>query len=207
MINIKKCMLFLNLILFGGISQAIPITVDFDSASTGTFTSFIEDGVEITKASGNSMVWTPSEPFGSQFILANSRSLYGTSNQFFLNLTDGGEFTLESFDIGTTFNGTGWDLNIIAWNSSSYIGGDTYTDIASNIVTETPNSLSGISVDRLLFSFTGSLSDSGFAGIDNIVLNTVSVPEPSTLALLIIGIIGVAFKGKMPNTYEPSACQ
>lgn len=196
-INIYLVVISIN--IFGPLCQAMPITIDFDSTDTSinstyrTHGFFMEDGFEIRRGSGYALPYPPLGPFDSQFILGGTRSIFNTVNQFFIRQESGGAFTLKSFDVGTVF-GSGWDLRIIGWNSSNYVGEDNYIDIPTAFTTLNSNFLNGLQVDRLLFGLTGSLhDDSGFAGIDNIVLETVEVPEPSSILLLTFGMLRLFF--------------
>ena len=129
-----------------------------------------------------------------------------------IEITTGGEFTLESVDVLSGLGNEGMSVSI-----AGYLGGmltgviNLAFPVYDPMVTPPPptsmaawvlsqswmldvNGASLGTVDRLVLTQTDGINRCGACGrryfLDNLVVDTVSVPEPATYSLLAIGLLG-----------------
>ncbi len=147
------------------------------SASDGTLLSSVTTGtaaLAVVGANGKSAVFAFS--MAGKADLSISLSAQRTSTGFTAQLWE------YSANGGSTWS-----------NIGSFIGGTTAGTIQSSFSNTgvlsfaSFSALDGVSDARLRVTFTGATSASGNNRLDNIQLNAVAVPEPSSGALLILG--------------------
>ncbi len=144
------------------------------SVTTGTVALAVVGGAGGTAANGKSAVFAFSMAGKADLSISLSaqRSGTGFSTQLWEYSADGGS----------------------TWgNVGSFIGGTTAGTIQSSFVNTGVlsfaafSALNGVSDARLRVTFTGASNSSGNNRLDNIQLNAVAVPEPSSGALLVLG--------------------
>jgi hypothetical protein len=142
--------------------------------TTGTSALAVVGGAGGTAANGKSAVFAFSMAGKADLSISLSaqRSGTGFSTQLWEYSADGGS----------------------TWgNIGSFIGGTTAGTIQDSFAKSgvlsfaSFSALDGVSDARLRVTFTGSSNSSGNNRLDNIQLNAVAVPEPSSGALLILG--------------------
>jgi hypothetical protein len=117
-----------------------------------------------------------------------------------LTQSNGGAFSLSSLDaavaylnLSSSFNAT--SLTIVG----TLLGGGTVSqgiglDLGASTMVFDSNWSNLISIE---FVASGSLNDTNAFVVDNIVLSPVSVPEPGTLALLGLGLVGMGMRRRI----------
>ena len=78
------------------------------------------------------------------------------------------------------------DGNQTAWTSNRYVN-FSFTD--------------GDRFDRVVLNSTGN----AFESDNHAFAKTVSVPEPGTLALLAVGLLGIGFRRRVASDFDPTA--
>jgi hypothetical protein len=190
-----------------GATGAEATTITFDTAPLGNFTgSVTEAGFTYSLASGG--LWVSANGNPGHDMEGN----YGTPGGGVLDVvssTPGATFTFQ----GTDFAAVGsspfnisfpFGLTVTGYLGGTAVGTDTYTLATStngtyNWVSETANTLAGLSIDDLKIDLAGvsahiTVTPSiAYAAIDNLQLGSgaASVPEPGSIALFGAGLAGI----------------
>ncbi|MDH5180915.1 MAG: PEP-CTERM sorting domain-containing protein [Gammaproteobacteria bacterium] len=176
---------------FSSVSQAV-VVLDFDSLATG---SDITNNPLVT-ADGTI---TSSATSGNLYITSGAGGGMTGNALRFDETVDGGYAQLAfNYDVGSIsflyagflsgyFNAQILDssFNVI----DSFFDGNTNDDLPGG-----PVVLSGSNIRY--FRFFDGPGGASFAGVDDLVITAAGVPEPTTLALLGLGLFGVAFSRK-----------
>jgi hypothetical protein len=168
-----------------GQAYASPIVLDFDAFAAGSFTGTLgtEDGITISAMGG--------VPYIDDF------SLFGNPLNGFFNDETGststfsfvgsGLFTFDTLDIvGGLFGGASGDVTVEGYLGGVLQASDTFSP-TSSFTTVSAAGLAGLGIDRL-----DVLMPEFGVSADNLVLGN-SIPEPTTLALLGLGLAGVGW--------------
>jgi len=171
--------------LFAGSANAT--LIDFDAFSAGFFTGGTEDGF-IINVDPNSDLDTNSDFLGP-FSGVNSLH-HATGTQSGITLSNGGLFTFSSLQAGGYFGGAE-ALTVIGLFSGGIVGTDIFSPPNFTYSLFSAVNLAGVTIDTLHIDM--GPSHFGPTHIDNIIVDTVSisVPEPSTLAIFALGIMGL----------------
>jgi len=161
---------------------ALASTITFDGLPGTTadpFNSYSESGFTVAVTLGN---WKEGHSFGaplpSIYVQDLRSSPFGG-----LQVTNGGLFTFDSFDLSAYMSAVGYEVQ-------GWLGTTSVFDVASNQTAgaafTTVSGGSSLAIDRLTIDI--SSGGSGEFNVDNIRVSAVSaVPEPSTYGLMMLG--------------------
>lgn len=167
-----------------------PITIDFDGfASTSSFSGGTEDGFNLVVVSGQASVdGALLGPFSGSNSFHNSTVGGDTVNLFFFP-TSGGLFELSSLMAGNAGSPGGFNETLIVRGFRGFlVGEDRFSAPSGRYASFTPTALAGARLDSLSIVMDPR---SRPIHVDDIVLNTSPVPEPGTLMLVGLGMIGM----------------
>jgi hypothetical protein len=183
---------------FINIANASLITIDFEGFNTGSFSNGVEDGVVIT-TTGDTRLIISDPRIGSGNFMASAQCC-SHSTLYNFTLQSGEIFSFVQFDLGGYFEG-GDDVVVEGFLGGISQGVDSFHTTTSPLApfaVEGATNLLGVGIDELTIRlFNGR----DFPMMDNIVLNdAVQVPEPSTLAIFALGMLGLASR-RMKKQY------
>ncbi len=195
--------------MFPAISSAAVITFDLDPPALqqgyGEGSIYEEEGYFLSTSndpghSGSIIRFNPDAVSG---IVPNNGSIHMGATHFsnpWLQKSDGGAFDLISLEVAEysafvtppqSLNISGLTVNGLVLSTNLFI--DDIFDGAGGVDDFQFYSLNWTNLVRLDFN------DTGFS-IDNIEVNSATVPEPELLSLLVIGWVGLGFLRKMKAT-------
>lgn len=168
------------------VASASLITIDFESFPERNFSQGSENGFNISAMGFDTKIVNPGLNTGNT-AFSDGGSLVPSTWFFSTN----GLFTFEQLDIGSFYN-QGDYVIVTGWLGNVFQAEDNYKTTTSKwngqLSTEEAMNLKGIMVDKISISM---LSTSALFGVmDNVVMNRV--PEPTSLAIFALGIIGLA---------------
>ena len=162
--------------------------IDFDGFSSGVFNSGTEDGFTIIVDAGSTL--GTSGLYLGPFDGVNSLH-HLDPMQSGVTLENGGLFTFASLQTGSIFGDAGL-MTLTGSLSGGVVGVDTFSPLNGFYSLLSAVNLAGITIDSLHIDMGTAIA--GPVHIDSIVLETysTSVPEPSTLAIFALGLIGLS---------------
>ena len=168
------------------------VTIDFDNfAPTTSFAGGVEEDFEIDNLSGPVAV---SSQYLGAFSGANSIHHQSPGLAIFeISHTSGQLFQLQSFQAGSEF-GSLVQFTVSGFLDGIRVGSETYTPTDGSYVLLTAPSLSGVDVYQIVFNLGNA--QIGPTHIDDIVIETVSIPEPSFAMLGFAFFAGVGLLGR-----------
>jgi hypothetical protein len=193
--------LFIVCSSFVNLASASLIIIDFESLSTGAFTEGEDNGFKITAQGTDTKIIDPQLGTGNTAFSDGGSQV--PSDWFF---STNSSFIFEQFDMGSFYN-KGDHVLVTGWLGSALKGVDKYTTTTSKwngqLSTEFAKSLQGVEIDKILITMVSTSQLHGV--IDNVVMTKIPsvVPEPSTLAIFALGIIGLTsrrFKDQVLGT-------
>lgn len=186
--NKMKKIVCLSLCLFvGSVNAAL---IDFegvapDSTQLAVGNNYVEEGFNLFNPGASIDAAIIGQPFqnttGSDYYTWNSNSV---NNPITLTSLLGSTFDLFSLDVGTKNNILG-SFNITGFFS----GGSSLVYNVINASAFTGINLNWSNLDRVEFSYVAG----DFGAIDNLVVESTSVPVPASIALFAFGLAGLGF--------------
>ena len=183
-----KRIAYLFAFLFAGSANAT--LIDFEGVATastqlGVGNNYIEEGFNFFNPGATTDAAIIGQPFqnttGSDYYTWNSPT---GNNPVTLTSLLGSTFDLFSLDVGTKDNTLGsFDI------TGFFSGGGSVVHNVIDASAFTGISLNWINLDRVEFSYVSG----NFGAIDNLVIDSASVPEPATILLLGLGLAGLGF--------------
>jgi hypothetical protein len=175
-------------------AKATTINLDLSGLPTGPITSFTQGGYTITPLPGDPGDQVTVQNVGGTNVLVDGQPNDVFGSEMLITRTAGGTFNLVSFDLANLDNPGG---GVVSVGSGSGFrveldGGaaaDAYSSGSSTFTTVAPGNLTGIT--GLFVNFVSFSPEALTFAADNIVLSSSSVPEPFSLALLGIGVVGL----------------
>ncbi|MFW6163725.1 MAG: PEP-CTERM sorting domain-containing protein [Planctomycetota bacterium] len=168
------------LALCGGMAQAVPVVIDFESGPAGTVTTYTESGATFTATDGGTFRrgLTPNNTQG----LLGSPSPYST-----LRADIAGGTTAVSVDLGD-YNQDSDTLFLEIFTATNVSVGYTSQVIAGSFTGMKTLSLSHPSIAYAVFGATDPALGGSSVYADNFTFESSDViPEPATLSLLGLG--------------------
>lgn len=170
------------------VANAELVTIDFQGISNGVFASGTEDGVDITRLSGDARV-NPlgfNAPLSGKVLQSSTSTSNGATVRF--NRPNFPDFEFVSLDGDIVGQLTNQSITVNGYYNGSLIGTDVFD--VDGAATFSAINLAGMTLDRIEVTLSSVRNISGTM-MDNLVLNFAAVPEPSSVALLGIGLASV----------------
>lgn len=201
--TLTKLVAMLTFTISASVSAA-PVVIDFQDVAEGTWTAdnnsngFRFLGNRAAVYFTNGVICNPNCAANDSRTLLVAGSSFGLASQVTMTRVDGGTFALLGFDGGEMFSGT----SLYSAGQINYVGMLSNATVMSGSfrldgINDGPNgnadfqrfALTAMYVDQIVFSGSnGNNGNNGFS-LDNI---SVSVPEPDSLALGGLGLLGLA---------------
>jgi hypothetical protein len=127
---------------------------------------------------------------------------FGFSDQITMTQSGGGSFLLTALDVGGVFTGDNPDYDAAQINFVELLGGATVASGSIALVDgpdgvadfQTVNVTSALA-DTIVFTGSGGTNGNNGFSLDNLVEQDNAVPEPSTVALLVLGLLALLVVG------------
>ena len=165
-------------------AQAQATLIDFDEFETGPFTGILgtEDGFTISATGGLPYI----DDYGGVFGNPLNGFFNDASGTTVFSFVSGGTFTFDTLDlIGGMFDQDIADVIVVGYLDEVLQQSDTFSTTI-DWTTYSANNLAGVTIDKLVVKMPAF----GTSG-DNLVLAAASGPEPGTLGLLGLGLVGL----------------
>lgn len=162
------------------------VTIDFEGISSGNFNSGSEDGFNFGTLQGTTRILPQATTPLSGNVLASGTNTNTNAVVEFFPTVQGSTFEFVSLDGDITGFEAGQRITVTGLFNSSVVRVDTF-DVTTGAQTFSAVNLAGVTLDYISIELT-SVRNVGATVMDNLVLNFSAVPEPSSVALLGIGL-------------------
>jgi hypothetical protein len=196
------------------VASASLITIDFESLAIGDFKRGFDNGFYISASSNANATSTTSAAFAAIDGIVNSdfgdkagtkivNPGFNTGKAAFADgglgsiwsFSTNGLFTFERFDIASYYN-EGDRFTVTGLLGGLHQASDTYltttTKWNGQFSTEEAFHLKGVMVDEIHITMASLSTNNLYGVMDNVVMN--KVPEPTSLAIFTLGIMGLAVR-------------
>jgi hypothetical protein len=209
---LKNIVPFLAMFLLALSGAAGAVTIDFDDVPEGTeSTAYVSGGYVFAGDARGVLYHTDGQTCipacasnGTRTLLA-AGSLFGFTDQITMTRLGGGTFTLTAIDAGEAISEVAFaEFSAAQIDYIGFLGGvavitgsfvlDGIIDGPGDLNDFQSFGINGVLADMFVFTgFGGSGGNNGFS-LDNLTIQEATVPEPATLALALLGLLGIGVR-------------
>jgi hypothetical protein len=210
---------FMAFVLVAASGSVTATTIDFEDLPGDTYGPLItSDGYNFAGDNFGAVYFTNGAFCGPVCVSNGSRTLlalgpdFGFSNQITMTQSGGGTFQLTGLDAGGVFTGNYPEYDAAQINYVELLGSVTVAtgsiglvEGADGVAAFQTYGIEAVLADTVVFTgLDGTNGNNGFS-LDNLVVQDSTVPEPGSLALLGLGILGLLLTGVGRRRHQESA--